>query len=132
MSKICKRVHRNDEKNLPSDFKKCPGLLHFSLLADIFWTETYKSNFKSCEASFFNHQCVEKTSWRNNKGDTILYFLEHHKLQKSILICYYILLALCDHLIFFLMKMYKVQQNVCLKHPKGIISGYFGYSTLKL
>ena len=35
MSKICKkRVHGNDKKNLPGDFKKCPGSLHFTLLAD--------------------------------------------------------------------------------------------------
>ena len=33
MSKICKkRVHGNDKKNLPWDFKKCPGLLNFPLL----------------------------------------------------------------------------------------------------
>ena len=33
MSKICKkRVHGNDKKNLPGDFKKCPGSLHFTLL----------------------------------------------------------------------------------------------------
>ena len=33
MSKICtKRIHGNDKKNLPGDFKKCPGSLHFTLL----------------------------------------------------------------------------------------------------
>ena len=33
MSKICKkRVHGNDKKNLPWDFKRCPGSLHFTLL----------------------------------------------------------------------------------------------------
>ena len=33
MSKICKkRVHGNDKKKLPWDFKKCTGSLHFSLL----------------------------------------------------------------------------------------------------
>ena len=36
MSKTCKkRVHVNDKKNLPSDSKKCPGLLHFTLLRKI-------------------------------------------------------------------------------------------------
>ena len=34
MSKICKkRVHGNDKKNLPRDFKKCTGSLHFTLLS---------------------------------------------------------------------------------------------------
>ena len=34
MSKTCKkRVHGNDKKNLPWDSKKCPGLLHFTLLS---------------------------------------------------------------------------------------------------
>ena len=33
MSKICKkRVHGNDKKNLPCEFKKCPWSLHFKLL----------------------------------------------------------------------------------------------------
>ena len=33
VSKICKkRVHGNDKKNLPSDFKKCTGSLHFTLV----------------------------------------------------------------------------------------------------
>ena len=33
MSKICKkRVHGNDKKNLPGDFKKCTGSLHLPLL----------------------------------------------------------------------------------------------------
>ena len=33
MSKICKkRVHGNDKKHLPWDFKKCPGSIHFTLL----------------------------------------------------------------------------------------------------
>ena len=30
-----KRVHRNDKKNLPSDFKKCPGSLYFPLLLSV-------------------------------------------------------------------------------------------------
>ena len=34
MSKICKKkVHGNDKKNLPWDFKKCPGSLHYTLLS---------------------------------------------------------------------------------------------------
>ena len=40
-------VHGNDEKNLPGDFKKCPGSLHFTLLKHLsaysflFWTDDY-------------------------------------------------------------------------------------------
>ena len=32
---VKKRVHGNDKKNLPSDSKKCPGLLHFTLLSGL-------------------------------------------------------------------------------------------------
>ena len=33
MSKVYKkRVHGNEKMNLPCDFKKCPGSLHFTLL----------------------------------------------------------------------------------------------------
>ena len=30
---VKKRVHGNEKMNLPSDFKKCPGSLHFTLLS---------------------------------------------------------------------------------------------------
>ena len=56
MSKICKkRLHGNEKIHLPCAFKKCPGLLHFTLLKlKTFWlTLVHKNNFKYYKKAYF-------------------------------------------------------------------------------
>ena len=46
LSKICKkRIHRNDQKNLPWDFKKCTGSLHFTLLEVFLKTDALERKY---------------------------------------------------------------------------------------
>ena len=119
MPKICKkRVHRNDKKIFPWDFKKCPGSLHLPLLKYII------SNFKTLFLFFSTIRMKHKTSKpkkRNKEKKISKYQQWFHCLSVCITIPYKFIWILALQLLQYGNFSYKCCISCCDAYWMGVV-----------